>query len=49
MNSIIQLIEQVFSEKTLIGNHDFSEDEYSLMVDSVGALCGGFDKNCMSR
>jgi hypothetical protein len=42
---ILQSVEQVFNEKTLIGNHDFTEDEYSLMVDSVGALCDDFDKS----
>ena len=42
MNTIHQCVEQVFNEKTLIGNHDFTEDEYSLMVDSVGALCDDF-------
>lgn len=45
MNIFLQRVEQVFNEKTLIGNHDFSEDEYTLMVDSVGALCDNFDKN----
>lgn len=45
MNFILQHVEPVFNENTLIGNHDFTEDEYSLMVDSVGALCDNFDKN----
>lgn len=45
MNNIIQHVERVFSEETLIGNHDFTEDEYSLMVDSVATLCDNFDKN----
>jgi hypothetical protein len=45
MDSIIHSVEQVFNEKTLIGNHDFSEDEYALMVDSVAALCDNFGKN----
>jgi len=45
MNNILQRIEQVFNEKTLIGNNDFTEDEYSLMVDSVGTLCDNFDEN----
>ena len=45
MNNILQRVEQVFNEKKLIGNHDFSEDEYSLMVDFVGALGNNFDKN----
>ena len=45
MNNILQRVEQVFNEKTLIGNNDFTEDEYSLMVDSVGTLCDNYDKN----
>ncbi|MDD4110385.1 MAG: hypothetical protein PHS54_02400 [Clostridia bacterium] len=44
MNNILQCVEQVFNEKTLIGNHDFTENEYSLMVDSVGALGDKFEK-----
>ncbi|HZK69292.1 MAG TPA: hypothetical protein VFC36_06830, partial [Paludibacter sp.] len=45
MNNIIQRVEQVFDEKPLIGNNDITEDEYSLMLDSVGKLCDNFDKN----
>jgi len=45
MNNILQRVEQVFNEKKLIGNHDFTKDEYSSMVDSVGALYDNFDKN----
>ncbi|MEI6297142.1 MAG: hypothetical protein WCO84_05915 [bacterium] len=45
MYNILQRLEQVFSEKSLIGNNDFTEDEYSLMLDSVGSLCDNFDKN----
>ena len=45
MNNILQRVEQVFKEKRLIGNHDFTEDEYSSMVDYVGALYDNFDKN----
>ena len=44
MINIFSSVEQVFSEKILIGNHDFTEDEYSLMVDSVGTLYDNFDK-----
>ena len=43
--NIIPRVEQVFNKETLIGNHDFTEDEYSLMVDSVGTLYDNFDKN----
>jgi hypothetical protein len=45
MNTLLQHVEQVFSEKKLIGNHDFTEDEYSMMVDSVGILRDNFDEN----
>ena len=45
MNEIIQTIEQVFKEHKLLGNHDFTEDEYSLMLDYVGKLCDNIDKN----
>lgn len=48
MDNISLHIEQVFNdyENKLIGNIDFTEDEYSLMVDSVAALCGdSFDRN----
>ena len=45
MNNILQCVEQVFNEKKLIGNHDFTEDEYSLMVDAVCTLSDNFDKN----
>lgn len=45
MNNLLQRVEQVFDEKKLIGNHDFTEDEYSLMVDYVGTMWDNFDKN----
>ena len=45
MNNILQRVEQVFNDKKLIGNHDFTEDEYSSMVDYVGTLYDNFDKN----
>jgi len=45
MKIILQHVEQVFNEEKLIGNHDFTEDEYSLMVDSIGALYESFDRN----
>jgi hypothetical protein len=45
MNVFLQRVEQVFNENPLIGNYDFTEDEYSLMVDSVGKLHDNFDKN----
>lgn len=47
MNNILQRIEQLFNdyENRLIGNFDFSEDEYSLMVDSIVPLCDNLDKD----
>ena len=45
MNNILLCVEQVFNEKKLIGNHDYTEDEYSLMVDAVCTLRDNFDKN----
>ena len=39
---IFQQIENVFAKHKLIGNKDFSEDDYSLMVDSVSIMCSKF-------
>ena len=39
MNELFQQIEKVFNENRLIGNHDFSDYEYSLMLEYVGKLC----------
>lgn len=44
MNDILQRVEQIFSANSLIGNNDITEDEYSLMLDSVGTLCDNFEK-----
>lgn len=44
MNNILQRVEQVFNETRLIGNNDITEDEYSLMLDSVGKLYDNFEK-----
>lgn len=45
MKDLLLHVEQVFNEYKLIGNHDFTEDEYSLMVDAVSNLHDNFDKN----
>jgi hypothetical protein len=45
MEDIIQQIENVFAKHKLIGNKDFSEDEYALMVDYVSTLSDNFDKD----
>ena len=39
INNIVQRVEQVFNENKLIGNHDFTDDEYSFMVDYISDLC----------
>jgi len=40
MNELIQQIDNVFIENKLIGNYDFDDYEYSLMLEYVGELCG---------
>ena len=35
-------VDRVFKENILIGNYDFSEDEYSEMLDHVGSLHDNF-------
>jgi hypothetical protein len=42
MNDILQNIEKVFNDNKLIGNHDFTEEEYSLMLENVRKLSFGF-------
>jgi hypothetical protein len=39
MDYILQRVEQVFNEHKLLGNHDFTEGEFSLMLENVGQLC----------
>lgn len=45
MEDIFQQIENVFAKHKLIGNKDFSEDEYAFMVDYVSMLSDHFDKD----
>jgi len=45
MEDVFQQIEKVFSKHKLIGNKDFSEDEYAFMVDYVSMLSDRFDKD----
>jgi len=45
MDDIIHNVDRVFKNETLIGNHDFTENEYSSMLDYVGTLYDNFDKN----
>ena len=45
MEDIFQKIENVFAKHKLIGNKDFSEDEYAFMVDYVSELTDPFDKD----
>ena len=42
---VFQQIEKVFDKHKLIGNKDFSEDEYAFMVDYVSMLSDRFDKD----
>jgi len=41
-NDILRYIEQIFTEHKLLGNYDFTEEDYSLMVDYVSDLCNQF-------
>ena len=45
MKDILQRVEKVFNENILIGNHDFTEDEYSMMLEHVGILSNNFDNS----
>lgn len=42
MDKLLQKIDNIFDEHKLLGNHDFTEDEYSLMLEYVGKLCQHF-------
>ncbi len=42
IKNIFQQIESVFAKHRLIGNKNFSEDDYSLMVDFVSIICSKF-------
>lgn len=44
MDNILTHIEQIFDQEILIGNHDFTENEYSFMIDYVGVLGDNFEK-----
>jgi len=44
MNTLLLKAEEVFNGQKLIGYQDFSEDEYSLMVDYAGGLTDNIDK-----
>jgi len=39
MDELLQKIDSIFSEHKLLGNYDFTEDEYSLMLENVGVMC----------
>lgn len=39
MDELLQKIDCIFSDHKLLGNHDFTEDEYSLMLENVGVMC----------
>ncbi len=39
MDELIYKLDGVFNQHKLLGNYDFTEDEYSLMLENVGQLC----------
>lgn len=39
MDELLQKINRIFIEHKLLGNYDFTEDEYSELLESVGLLC----------
>lgn len=41
-DNLQELVEQVFSDHKLIGNYDFSEDEYAFMIDFVSGYSREF-------
>lgn len=45
MEDVFLQIENVFAKHKVIGNKDFSEDEYAFMVDYVSMLSDHFDKD----
>lgn len=45
MEDVFQQIENAFAKHRLIGNKDFSEDQYAYMVDYVSMLSDHFDKD----
>ncbi len=41
-DELLQKIERIFNEHKLLGNIDFSEDEYAFLLDEVGRSCKNF-------
>lgn len=39
IDGLLQKINRIFKENKLLGNYDFTEDEYSELLDNVGLLC----------
>ncbi len=39
MDELLQKINKIFIEHKLLGNFDFTEDEYSELLENVGLLC----------
>lgn len=39
IDELFQKINRIFNEHKLIGNYDFTEDEYSKLLENVGQLC----------
>ncbi|MDD3960512.1 MAG: hypothetical protein PHT77_01465 [Bacteroidales bacterium] len=42
MDELLQKIDRIFNEHKLLGNYDFTEDEYSILLENVGQLCRDF-------
>lgn len=45
MDELLQKINRIFNEHKLLGNFDFTEDEYSEMLENVGLLCNSLIYN----
>ena len=39
ISELLQKIDRIFAENKLLGNYDFTEDEYSALLENVGLLC----------
>lgn len=46
MDGLLNQIDRVFDEHKLLGNYDFSEDDYSYMLEYVGNKCREFGSYC---
>jgi len=46
MDELLQKINRIFIEHKLLGNFDFTEDEYSELLENVSLLCNSLIYNC---